>query len=68
MRRAVALVLFVSGIAAGPRQVFASHACGIEDAPSVDLRHAAPESLRIGVALGSGAMHALAHVGVLEAI
>lgn len=68
MRRAVALVLFVSGIAAGPREVLASHGCGIEDATSVDLRRAAPESLRIGVALGSGAMHALAHVGVLEAI
>ncbi|HET7402428.1 MAG TPA: patatin-like phospholipase family protein [Usitatibacter sp.] len=69
MRCAVAAALLLAvGLAAGPREVRAYHECGVANAPSFDLRHAAPESLRIGVALGSGSMHALAHVGVLESI
>ena len=67
MVRAFALLLAACALA-WPGRVEAAHACGAEDAVAVDLRGAAPPSLRVGVALGSGAMHGLAHVGVLEAL
>src|SRR4249920_3543108 len=68
MIRALAAILFAVSLLAGPGEALARHTCGVEEAPSVDLRGVAPASMRIGVALGSGSMHGLAHVGVLEAL
>jgi NTE family protein len=68
MARAFLIVLLALGLLAGAREAVARHACGVEDATPVDLRGVAPATMRIGVALGSGSMHGLAHVGVLEAL
>jgi NTE family protein len=67
MVRGLAIALAAMWLLAWPGEAVARPACGVEDAAPVDLRDAVPPAMRVAIALGSGSMHGLAHVGVLEA-